>query len=189
MEKIKTCGHFCRILYNPYLLELTQAAMDIQINYSDGILFYLSKYLSKVDGDTPIHHHMETQHKHVRGRTVGSVEAAYFLCGWSKHRNSCGVIFISTNAPHKEQRKNLRPYLGDLPASSRNIYKKSHLDKYYIRHRQLERLTLPEYFTLFRLTVEQDLEEDFQNEVELYTGLGEIAGDHANVEPEEWDPR
>lgn len=64
--------------YNPYLLKLAKSAMDIQINYSDGILFYLAKYLSKVDSEIPLHHHMQTQYARVRARTVGSVEVAYF---------------------------------------------------------------------------------------------------------------
>ncbi|KAI9269477.1 hypothetical protein EDC94DRAFT_581621 [Helicostylum pulchrum] len=64
------------VLVFPKKVTLAKSAMDIQINYSDGILFYLAKYLSKVDSEIPLHHHMQTQYARVRARTVGSVEVA-----------------------------------------------------------------------------------------------------------------
>ncbi|CEP11262.1 hypothetical protein [Parasitella parasitica] len=66
--------------YNPYILKLTRSAMDIQINQGNNVRFYLAKYLSKVDSDVELHHNMENTKDHMRGRVVGAIDAAYFLC-------------------------------------------------------------------------------------------------------------
>lgn len=176
--------------YNPYLLQLTSAAMDIQINYSDGVLFYLSKYLTKLDDEVPLHHHMETQKDHLKGRVIGSVDAAYFLCGWNKHCNSRDVVFINITALGKEQRRNVTPLIASFPPNSTRIFTKTYIEKYFAHHRQLQHITLVEYFTLYRVSVEEDVDDEFENEVlTSHSGLGELAGSFYTIEAEEWDDR
>ncbi|KAL7308323.1 hypothetical protein PS15m_012186 [Mucor circinelloides] len=66
----------------PYLFMLTKSAMDIPINQGKDVLFYLVKYLSKVDSEVTLEHNMENTKDHMRGaRVVGIVDAGYILCG------------------------------------------------------------------------------------------------------------
>lgn len=175
--------------YNPYLLKLTKAAMDIQVNFGDGVLFYLSKYLTKVDADINLYHNMQSQKDHIKARSVGAVEAAYFLCGWNKHRNSRGIVFINTAAPHCEQRRNLRKHLHRLSPNSVDIFTKNHFEKYLDRYWQLYELTLPEYFILYRITYVQDFDDEFDNEVDTEEQFGERTGDFHQAETLEYDNR
>lgn len=76
---------------------LTQSSMDIQVNQGRDVMFYLAKYMSKVDSEVKVEHNMQNTKDHLRARAIGTAEAAYFLCGWSKHRKSRRVIFINTS--------------------------------------------------------------------------------------------
>lgn len=76
---------------------LTQSSMDIQVNQGRNVMFYLAKYMSKVDSKVIVEHNMQNTKDHLRARVIGAAKAAYFLCGWSKHRNSRRVI-LSTLA-------------------------------------------------------------------------------------------
>ena len=40
--------------YCPYLLQLTRVSMDIQINFSQSVMYYLAKYMSKVDQEVDV---------------------------------------------------------------------------------------------------------------------------------------
>ncbi|KAI8967325.1 hypothetical protein BDB01DRAFT_690116, partial [Pilobolus umbonatus] len=115
--------------YNPYLLKMTRAAMDIQINHGNRVLLYLAKYLSKVDSDVELTHGMEDIHQHYKGRIVGSIDAAYFLSGWNKHRSSRGCIFISTTFPGLDERRLLKPNLASLDEDSESILCRTHVHK------------------------------------------------------------
>lgn len=76
---------------------LTQSSMDIQVNQGRNVMFYLAKYMSKVDSEVIVEYNMQNTKDHLRARVICAAEAAYFLCGWSKHRNSRRVIFINTS--------------------------------------------------------------------------------------------
>lgn len=175
---------------NPYLLMLTQSAMDIQVNQGKDGLFYLAKYLSKVDSEVTLEHNMENTKDRMRARVVGAVDAGYFLCGcWNKHCNSRGVIFINSCLPGHDERRLLKSNIGHLPPNSIKLFYNSHIDKYLNRHQQLQDLTLAEYFTYYILTQGMDTEEAFHNE-----GPADVIGNYdyrgyIRRAPTEHDPR
>jgi hypothetical protein len=53
--------------------------MDIQINYTRSVIYYLAKYMSKVDQTVDVEFGMETQKEHFQARQIGAVDAAYML--------------------------------------------------------------------------------------------------------------
>lgn len=108
--------------YNPYLLKLLKVSMDIQINSSGRVLYYLAKYLSKIDTPVDITTGADQARSHFKARQVGAVDAAYFLCDWNKHRSSRGTVFISTVFPGEDERCQLRTNIGMLAPDDTNIF-------------------------------------------------------------------
>jgi hypothetical protein len=51
--------------------------------------------------------------------------------------------------------------LEKLSANSTNIFTPTHTEKYLARHRQTHNLTMTEYFTVYRLSEEQDGDDEF----------------------------
>ncbi|KAI9260429.1 hypothetical protein EDC94DRAFT_141685 [Helicostylum pulchrum] len=91
--------------------------MDIQVNYTGRVMYYLAKYMSKVDQDVELKYGMENVTTHFKGRQIGAVDAAYCLSGWNKHRSSCGTVYISLVFPGLDERRQLRrnlPFKPDL---------------------------------------------------------------------------
>ncbi|KAI9326530.1 hypothetical protein BD770DRAFT_416948 [Pilaira anomala] len=132
---------------------------------------------------------MQSQRDHIKARSVGAIEAAYFFCGWNKHINSLGIVFINTAAPHCKQRRNLRRHLHQLSSDSVDIFTKTHFDKYLDRHWQLSDLTLPEYYTLYRVSYAQNFDDELNNEVDTEEQFGEHTGDFSQPEVLEYDRR
>lgn len=116
--------------------------------------------MSKVDQTVDIEYGMETSVEHFKGRQIGAVDAAYMLAGWSKHRSSRGTIFISVVFPGKDERRLLKPKVATLPANSTDIFSPTHVQKYQFRHGQTHHLTLIEYMTLYKITKEEGIEDD-----------------------------
>lgn len=143
---------------------LIQSAMDIQVNQGRHVLFYLAKYMYKEDTEVTLEHNTETAWDHMRSRVIGAVEASYFQCGWSKHRNSRGVIFVNICLSGHDYRRLLKVDIGRLPPTSTNLFYNSHVDKCLGRHTQLKCLTMPEYFTYYVLAREMNNVEEFNNE-------------------------
>jgi hypothetical protein len=126
--------------YNPYLLNIWNASMDIQVCTDSKVEIYLAKYLSK--SDTHVSYtsvNDQTPREHFSGRKVGLVEVVYDIMGYHKHQSSLDVIYIDTIMPHIEQRRQLKPAasLAKLPQDSTDIYTRTHLQKY--EHRVLMR--------------------------------------------------
>ncbi|KAG1137280.1 hypothetical protein G6F38_011425 [Rhizopus arrhizus] len=147
--------------YNPYLLKLLKVSMDIQINSSGRVLYYLAKYLSKIDTPVDITIGADQARSHFKARQVGAVDAAYFLCGWNKHRSSRGTVFISTVFPGEDERCQLRTNIGMLALDDTNIFSRTHLEKFLNRHDQVRHLCMVEYFTTYILTEVMDVEDKF----------------------------
>ncbi|CAO0793326.1 unnamed protein product [Mucor circinelloides] len=57
------------------------------------------------DSEVIVEHNMQNTKDHLRARVIGAAKAAYFLCGWSKHRNSRRVIFINTSLEGHDVRR------------------------------------------------------------------------------------
>ncbi|KAI7900368.1 uncharacterized protein BX663DRAFT_488564 [Cokeromyces recurvatus] len=146
--------------YNPYLLKMTKFAMDIQVNSGKDVLYYLAKYLSKVDSGVNLQFNMENMHDHMKDRIVSVVDAAYFLCDWNKHRCSRSVVYICTVLSGRDERRQIRRDLDRLDVADTNIYTNTHVQKYLNRHHQLGSLTMPEYFTLYKTAKEHDTSDE-----------------------------
>lgn len=145
--------------YNPYLLKLLRVSMDIQVNNSGKVLDYLAKYLSKPNTHIDIQYNMSTASDYFRARILGSIEAVYHICGWNLHRSSRGCVFISTNMPNHDERRQLKKDILDLPDHSSDIFSRRHVTKYEDRHFQVAELTMVEYFTYYHITKEMDIED------------------------------
>lgn len=146
--------------YCPYLLKFLKVSMDIQVNYTGRVMYYLAKYMSKVDTTVNVQYGMEDMQTHFQARQLGAVDAAYYACGWNKHRSSRSTIYISAVFPGTDERRQLRPNLGSLRADDTNIFTKTHTEKYLNRHQQTAAMTFPEYFTVYMLSEEQDASDD-----------------------------
>ncbi|KAG0931848.1 hypothetical protein G6F64_011587 [Rhizopus arrhizus] len=147
--------------YNPHLLKLLKVSMDIQINSSGRVLYYLAKYLSKIDTPVDITTGADQARSHFKARQVGAVDAAYFLCGWNKHRSSRGTVFISTVFPGEDEKCQLRTNIGMLAPDDTNIFSRTHLEKFLNRYDQVRHLCMVEYFTTYILTEVMDVEDEF----------------------------
>lgn len=134
--------------------------MDIQVNYTGRVMYYLAKYMSKVDATVNVQYGMEDMQTHFQARQLGAVDAAYYACGWNKHRSSRSTIYISAVFPGADERRQLRLNLGSLRADDTNIFTKTHTEKYLNRHQQTAAMTFPEYFTVYMLSEEQDASDD-----------------------------
>ncbi|KAL7322415.1 hypothetical protein PS15p_212035 [Mucor circinelloides] len=55
---------------------LTQSSMDIQVNQDRDVMFYLAKYMSKVDSEVTVEHNMQNTKDHMRARVIDAAEAA-----------------------------------------------------------------------------------------------------------------
>lgn len=165
--------------YSPYLLKLIRANMDIQINNDENVLFYLAKYLTKMDDVTNITLNDEPNRivrQHFRGRIIGSVEAVYDILAFHKHRRSRGVIYTDTSLPGQDQRRQLVHNFKDLPDNSTNIFIKTHVEKYERRDRRLVNINLIQYTRYYRVIFERggnnELDLDLDEEEEFVVGHG-----------------
>lgn len=157
--------------YNPYLLKLLGVSMDIQINYSGRVMYYLAKYMSKVDTNINVQYGMEDAATHFAARQIGAIDAAYFLTGNNKHRSSRGTVYLSVVFPGHDERRQLRTRLDRLRSNDTNIFTPTHVQKYLNRHRQTFHLTFVEYFTCYLITKEEDVDDDVEESVLLYGNL------------------
>ncbi|KAI9252227.1 hypothetical protein EDC94DRAFT_281065 [Helicostylum pulchrum] len=113
--------------HNPYLLKLTLVSMDIQVNYTGRVMYYLAKYMSKIDQSVELEYGMEDVKTHLKAREMGAVDAACFLSGWNKHRSSRGKMYISLVFPGLDERRQLRRNLGNLEENDTNIFSATHV--------------------------------------------------------------
>jgi uncharacterized protein YktA (UPF0223 family) len=114
--------------------------MDIQYNKGGKAAYYLAKYITKFDEvvesslqrKTVRGHYNKSSDisskDHFKSRTVGSIEAAYNVCGWNNYRNSRLVVFLSINLPGDERRPPRRDVL-DLHEDETNIFMSNLLGK------------------------------------------------------------
>lgn len=120
--------------YNPFLLAVWRANMDIQYNRGNAAVRYLAKYMAKNEADTLFeivnkstsgsHYKVKqdkTSEEHYKSRIVGAVEASYDLMGWNKHFNSRAVIFLKTNIS-QDDRKALKLNIKDLNPETDQIW-------------------------------------------------------------------
>lgn len=126
--------------YNAFLLSLFRGNMDIQYNKGSKAAYYLAKYITKFDEvvETSLQRrtvrgqynqsNQISSKDHFKARSVGSIEAAYNVCGWNHHSNSRSVEFLSINLPGDE-RKALRTDFLDLPDHETNIFMVSLIGK------------------------------------------------------------
>lgn len=128
--------------YNPYLLATFRTSMDIQYNDGPQAVRYLAKYLAKDDYEAKVllknvqqknsGYYKKTsfvsEKDHYTTRIVGSVEAAYDVMGWHKHRNSRGVIFLNTNLVTQDTRR-IKNDIKDLDENTTEIYMRTHVGK------------------------------------------------------------
>lgn len=152
--------------YCPYLLKLLRVSMDILVNYTRSVIYYLAKCMSKVDQTVDVEYGMETQTQHFQARQIGAVDAAYMLAGWSKHRSSRGTIFISVAFPGRDERRLLKPKVAGLGADATDIFSPTHIEKYQARDRTTRHLTMVEYFCLYKIVQEEGVAEEEEIEVE-----------------------
>lgn len=129
--------------YNPYLLATFRTSMDIQYNDGPQAVRYLAKYLAKDDYEAKVllknvqqknsGYYKKTsfvsEKDHYTTRIVGSVEAAYDVMGWHKHRTSRGVIFLNTNLVTQDTRR-IKNDIKDLDENTTEIYMRTHVGKF-----------------------------------------------------------
>ncbi|CEP09614.1 hypothetical protein [Parasitella parasitica] len=147
--------------YNPYLLAVFRANMDIQYNDGPQAVRYLAKYMAKDDYSTTVTfknvgksnqgHYQKSAYvkesEHLKTRIVGAVEAVYDLLGWHKHSNSRNVLFLKTALiGHSSLR--IRDDIKQLPQDSEDIYAKTQIEIYENRD-GAKNLTLPEFFCFY----------------------------------------
>lgn len=126
--------------YNPYLLAVWRANMDVQYNCGKAAVRYLAKYMAKNESDTiyeinskATHGHYKVSNErspkeHYKSRIVGAVEAVYDLMGWHKHQSSRSVSFLQTNLP-SDDRRLLKSGIKDLDPNSDKIFTRTHVGK------------------------------------------------------------
>lgn len=124
--------------FNPYLLAVWRANMDIQYNRGKAAVRYLAKYMAKNESETLFEisnkatnggyrvNNDRTPKEHFKNRVVGAVEAVYDLMGWHKHQTSRSVNFIQTNMP-SEDRRLLKSDVKDLHPNSDKIFTRTHI--------------------------------------------------------------
>lgn len=87
------------------------------------------------------------------------MEAAYYDCGRNKHRSSRGTIYISAVFTGANERRQLRPNLGNLRAGDTDIFTKTHIEKYLNCHQQTAAMTFTKYFTVYILLEKQGMSD------------------------------
>ncbi|KAG1044883.1 hypothetical protein G6F43_011385 [Rhizopus delemar] len=152
--------------------------MDIQNNADRKVISYLAKYWSKADLDVQLHYHMETSQEHFKARIVGAVEAFYHICGWNLHRSSRGCVFIDISMPSDDKQSQLRPSLAHLEDDDTDIFTHTHLEKYLDRHPQLTDLTITEYFTIYRVMEEMNIDDEQPEVPSHFTSTSDRRGYH-----------
>ena len=138
--------------YNPYLLSLFRGNMDIQYNKGEKVAYYLAKYITKFDEVVEAtlkrknvrgHYSHSTDISamdHFKARTVGSIEAAYHVCGWHHHGNSRSVEFLPINLPGDERRALKRNFL-ELNDYDSNIFMISFIGMFFFLLSKITELT------------------------------------------------
>ncbi|KAI8635866.1 hypothetical protein BD408DRAFT_322726, partial [Parasitella parasitica] len=96
--------------YNPLLLRILETHMDMQLNAGRQALYYLCKYMTKLDNQTKVfmntaNNNMDLIDVHLKTRVIGAVEAVYHIMGWHIKRFSTKVIYINTNMPNYDRRQ------------------------------------------------------------------------------------
>lgn len=127
--------------YNPYLLGVWRANMDIQYNKGEAAVRYLAKYMAKNEAEAVFEivnkgssgnykiKNEKTSKEHFKNRIVGAVEAVYDIMGWHKHQTSRSVIFIQTNLPGDDRRL-IRSDIKDIDPNSNKIFTRTHVGKF-----------------------------------------------------------
>jgi len=112
--------------------------------------------------------------QHFRGRVIGSVEAVYDILAFHKHRSSRGVVYIDTSLLGVDQRRQLVHNFTELDPNSMDIFVKTHVEKYEIRHRELGNINMIQYMTNYRVISEKggndELDLDLDEEEAFVTG-------------------
>lgn len=127
--------------YNPYLLGVWRANMDIQYNKGEAAVRYLAKYMAKneteavfeiinkgTSGNYKIKNEKSSK-EHFKNRIVGAVEAVYDIMGWHKHQSSRAVVFVQTNLPGDDRRL-IKPDIKEIDPGSNKIFTRTHVGKF-----------------------------------------------------------
>lgn len=128
--------------YNPYLLAVWRANMDIQYNKGEAAVRYLAKYMAKNETEAVFEivnkgtsgsykiKNEKTDKEHFKNRIVGAVEAVYDIMGWHKHRSSRVVNFIQTSLPGDERRL-LKRDIKEINPGSNKIFTRTHVGEFF----------------------------------------------------------
>ncbi|CEP08961.1 hypothetical protein, partial, partial [Parasitella parasitica] len=146
--------------YNPYLLAVWRANMDIQYNKGEAAVRYLAKYMAKNESDAIFEivnkgtsgsfkiRNEKSDKEHFKNRIVGAVEAVYDIMGWQKHHTSRAVAFIQTSLPGDDRRL-IKPNIKDIRQNSKNIFTRTHVEKYEQRKGGAN-LTITQFYCFYR---------------------------------------
>ncbi|XP_050339187.1 uncharacterized protein LOC126765663 [Bactrocera neohumeralis] len=171
--------------YNPLILELHRANMDIQyildayaccsyiINYINksnrGISRLLNEAISEVNaGNYTIKQKLQhIGHKFISGTEISAQEAVYCCIGLHLSEASNGEIFINTSRPEERVRMvKPRAELQNLPSDSTEIFVAGILDRYVQRPDQLETVCLADFASMFKFVKSNRIVQDSDHEEE-----------------------